>query len=110
MIEMLIYVKLHLWPVAAHYPGMESWLIMENWGKPVDCDEFVRMDIRYQHTFAHRSPNRDYIPMYLDLQDKEANVLKQEFFQIVVLIKEGEKTQLLNRVLWQWWWWKLTSL
>uniref|UniRef100_A0A8C2J6A9 FRAS1 related extracellular matrix 2b n=1 Tax=Cyprinus carpio TaxID=7962 RepID=A0A8C2J6A9_CYPCA len=60
-------------------------------GKPVDCDEFVRMDIRYQHTFAHRSPNRDYIPMYLELQDKEANVLKQEFFQIVVLIKEGEE-------------------
>uniref|UniRef100_A0A9J7ZAP1 FRAS1 related extracellular matrix 2b n=1 Tax=Cyprinus carpio carpio TaxID=630221 RepID=A0A9J7ZAP1_CYPCA len=60
-------------------------------GKPVDCDEFVRMDIRYQHTFAHRSPNRDYIPMYLELQDKEANVLKQEFFQIVVIIKEGEE-------------------
>ncbi len=57
----------------------------------MDCDEFVRMDIRYQHTFAHRSPNRDYIPMYLELQDKEANVLKQEFFQIVVLIKEGEE-------------------
>ncbi|XP_051535522.1 FRAS1-related extracellular matrix protein 2-like [Myxocyprinus asiaticus] len=59
--------------------------------KPLDCDEFVRMNIRYQHTFAHRSPNRDYIPMNLELQDKEANVIKQEFFQIVVLIKEGEE-------------------
>ncbi|XP_056612259.1 FRAS1-related extracellular matrix protein 2b [Triplophysa dalaica] len=60
-------------------------------GKPVDCDEFVTMNVRYQHTFAHRSPNRDYIPMYLELQDKEANVLKQEFFQVVVIIKEGEE-------------------
>lgn len=60
-------------------------------GKMIDCDEFVRLNIRYLHTFAHRSPNRDYIPMYVELQDKEGNVVKQEFFQIMVRIKEGEE-------------------
>ncbi|KAK3560411.1 hypothetical protein QTP86_008468 [Hemibagrus guttatus] len=50
-----------------------------------------RLNIRYRHTFTQRSPNRDYIPMYVELQDKESNVMKQEFFQIMVRIKEGEE-------------------
>ncbi|XP_029923159.1 FRAS1-related extracellular matrix protein 2b [Myripristis murdjan] len=60
-------------------------------GKMVDCDEFITKNIRYQHTFAVKSPNRDYIPMLVELQDKEGNLLKQEFFQILVRIKEGEE-------------------
>uniref|UniRef100_UPI003AAE9547 FRAS1-related extracellular matrix protein 2b n=1 Tax=Centroberyx gerrardi TaxID=166262 RepID=UPI003AAE9547 len=60
-------------------------------GKMVDCDEFITMNIRYQHTFALKSPNRDYIPMLVELQDKEGNLLKQEFFQILVRIREGEE-------------------
>ncbi|KAM4590462.1 FRAS1-related extracellular matrix protein 2b [Fundulus diaphanus] len=56
----------------------------------VDCDEFVGMNIRYRHTFASKSPNRDYIPMLVELYDKEGNVLKREFFQILVRIKDGE--------------------
>uniref|UniRef100_A0A8C9QQD6 FRAS1 related extracellular matrix 2 n=1 Tax=Scleropages formosus TaxID=113540 RepID=A0A8C9QQD6_SCLFO len=59
-------------------------------GKAVDCDEFVELDICYQHTFTERSPNRDYIPMVVELQDREGNQLKEEFFQIMVRIKEGE--------------------
>uniref|UniRef100_A0A6Q2XCM4 Calx-beta domain-containing protein n=1 Tax=Esox lucius TaxID=8010 RepID=A0A6Q2XCM4_ESOLU len=62
-----------------------------NLGKMVDCDEFIKMNIRYQHTFTHKSPNRDYIPMIVELQDKEGNLLKQEFFQILVRIKVGEE-------------------
>ncbi|KAG7259841.1 hypothetical protein CRUP_029067 [Coryphaenoides rupestris] len=61
-----------------------------NLGTMFDCDEFVTMNVRYQHTFALKSPNRDYIPMFVELQDKEGNLLKQEFFQILVRIKEGE--------------------
>ncbi|XP_034024301.1 FRAS1-related extracellular matrix protein 2-like isoform X1 [Thalassophryne amazonica] len=57
----------------------------------VDCEEFLQMNIRYQHTFALKSPNRDYIPMLVELHDKEGNLLKQEFFQILVRIKEGEE-------------------
>ncbi|XP_028818661.1 FRAS1-related extracellular matrix protein 2b [Denticeps clupeoides] len=60
-------------------------------GKAVDCDEFLGLNVRYRHTFQRRSPNRDYIPMFVELQDKEGNVLKQEFFQIMVRIKEGEE-------------------
>ncbi|KAI4880261.1 hypothetical protein NFI96_006800 [Prochilodus magdalenae] len=59
-------------------------------GKMIDCDDFVRLNVRYRHTFAQRSPNRDYVPMYVELQDKEGNIIKQEFFQIMVRIKEGE--------------------
>uniref|UniRef100_A0A8D3E1N1 FRAS1 related extracellular matrix 2b n=1 Tax=Scophthalmus maximus TaxID=52904 RepID=A0A8D3E1N1_SCOMX len=58
-------------------------------GTMVDCDDFIKMNIRYQHTFALKSPNRDYIPMLVELHDKEGNLLKQEFFQILVRIKEG---------------------
>ncbi|XP_034459776.1 FRAS1-related extracellular matrix protein 2b [Hippoglossus hippoglossus] len=60
-------------------------------GAMVDCDEFIQMNIRYQHTFALKSPNRDYIPMLVELHDKEGNLLKQEFFQIMVRIREGEE-------------------
>lgn len=60
-------------------------------GTMVDCDEFIKMNIRYQHTFALKSPSRDYIPMLVELHDKEGNLLKQEFFQILVRIKEGEE-------------------
>lgn len=59
-------------------------------GTMVDCDDFINMNVRYQHTFALKSPNRDYIPMLLELYDKEGNLLKQEFFQILVRIKEGQ--------------------
>ncbi|KAM6987808.1 FRAS1-related extracellular matrix protein 2b [Tautogolabrus adspersus] len=60
-------------------------------GTMVDCDEFIKMNIRYQHTFALKSPNRDYLPMLVELSDKEGNLLKQEFFQILVRIKGGEE-------------------
>ncbi|RXM95235.1 FRAS1-related extracellular matrix protein 2 [Acipenser ruthenus] len=60
-------------------------------GKMVDCDEFVKLDARYQHTSVIRSPNRDYIPMVVELQDKEGNLLKQEYFQMMVRIREGEE-------------------
>lgn len=57
----------------------------------MDCDEFIKINVRYQHTFPVKSPNRDYIPMLVELHDKEGNMLKQEFFQILVRIREGEE-------------------
>lgn len=60
-------------------------------GTMLDCDEFIKLNIRYQHTFALKSPNRDYVPMLVELHDKEGNLLKQEFFQILVRIKDGEE-------------------
>ncbi|KAG7461729.1 hypothetical protein MATL_G00194240 [Megalops atlanticus] len=58
-------------------------------GQMVDCDAFVKMGIRYKHTSSTDSPNRDYIPMLVELLDKEGNTVRQEHFQIMVRIKEG---------------------
>lgn len=59
--------------------------------KMMDCDEFTQADIRYEHTFHHKSPNRDYVPMVVELHDKEGNLVKQEYFHLMIRIKEGEE-------------------
>uniref|UniRef100_A0AAR2LKM0 Calx-beta domain-containing protein n=1 Tax=Pygocentrus nattereri TaxID=42514 RepID=A0AAR2LKM0_PYGNA len=58
-------------------------------GQMIDCDEFVKKGIRYIHTATTKSPNRDYIPMLVEVQDNEGNTIQQEHFQIMVRIKEG---------------------
>ncbi|XP_042355341.1 FRAS1-related extracellular matrix protein 2a [Plectropomus leopardus] len=59
--------------------------------KMMDCDEFTQADIRYEHTFDRKSPNRDYVPMVVELHDKEGNLVKQEYFHLMIRIKEGEE-------------------
>lgn len=59
--------------------------------KMMDCDDFTQADIRYEHTFERRSPNRDYVPMVVELHDKEGNLLKQEYFHLMIRIKEGDE-------------------
>lgn len=59
--------------------------------KMMDCDDFTQADIRYEHTFERRSPNRDYVPMVVELHDREGNLLKQEYFHLMVRIKEGDE-------------------
>ncbi|XP_052422928.1 FRAS1-related extracellular matrix protein 2a isoform X2 [Carassius gibelio] len=59
--------------------------------KMMDCDLFLKSDIRYEHTSTHKSPNKDYIPMVVELRSKENNLLKQEFFHVMIRIKEGEE-------------------
>ncbi|XP_061888272.1 FRAS1-related extracellular matrix protein 3 [Entelurus aequoreus] len=58
-------------------------------GQMVDCDEFVKRGIRYKHVAKTNSPNRDYIPMMVELQDNEGNTIMQEHFQMMVRIREG---------------------
>ncbi|XP_041946990.1 FRAS1-related extracellular matrix protein 2a [Alosa sapidissima] len=60
-------------------------------GKMMDCDEFLKSDIHYQHTFSNTSPNRDYIPMVVELYNNEGNLLKQEFFHVMVRIQPGKE-------------------
>ncbi|KAL7847343.1 hypothetical protein SRHO_G00223230 [Serrasalmus rhombeus] len=57
----------------------------------MDCDAFLRAGIRYVHTSADKSPDRDYVPMVVELRNKENNVLKQERFHVMVRIKGGQK-------------------
>ncbi|XP_068600398.1 FRAS1-related extracellular matrix protein 2-like [Brachionichthys hirsutus] len=57
----------------------------------MDCDEFTQAAVRYEHTFDLKSPNRDCVPMVAELHDKESNLLKREYFHLMVRIKEGEE-------------------
>ncbi|TSX58287.1 FRAS1-related extracellular matrix protein 2 [Bagarius yarrelli] len=57
--------------------------------KMMDCDAFLIGGIRYKHTSILKSPNRDYVPMVVELRNKENNLLKQEFFHIMIRIREG---------------------
>lgn len=57
----------------------------------MDCDEFTQADIRYEHSSDRKSPNRDYVPMIVELHDMEGNLLKQEYFHLMIRIKEGEE-------------------
>lgn len=60
----------------------------------MDCGQFLQQGVRYQHTATSQSPNKDFIPMLVELHDKVGNLLKQEHFHILVRIKEGlENTQ-----------------
>ncbi|KAK6168396.1 hypothetical protein SNE40_020939 [Patella caerulea] len=56
----------------------------------VDCDDFLNMGIRYQHTWDKTSPDRDYIPMVVEVFDSDGSITKQEYFQIMARISGGE--------------------
>ncbi|XP_035282659.1 FRAS1-related extracellular matrix protein 3 [Anguilla anguilla] len=58
-------------------------------GLTMSCDDFLKVGVRYKHTSTTESPNRDYIPMLVELLDKEGHAVQQEHFQIMVRIKEG---------------------
>ncbi|XP_072514172.1 FRAS1-related extracellular matrix protein 2a [Salminus brasiliensis] len=57
----------------------------------MDCDAFLRAGIRYKHTSTHKSPDKDFIPMVVELRNEENNLLKQEHFHVMIRIKEGLK-------------------
>ncbi|XP_068134549.1 FRAS1-related extracellular matrix protein 3 [Hyperolius riggenbachi] len=54
----------------------------------LDCHRFTSSGFRYQHTAPHNSPNRDYIPMLVELTSG-SDPPKQEHFHLTVRIKEG---------------------
>ncbi|KAM4706610.1 FRAS1-related extracellular matrix protein 3 [Discoglossus pictus] len=54
----------------------------------VDCHTFTSSGFRYQHTAPHNSPNRDYVPILVELTDASGTT-SQENFHLTVRIKEG---------------------
>ncbi|ESO98009.1 hypothetical protein LOTGIDRAFT_174474 [Lottia gigantea] len=56
----------------------------------VDCDEFLNLGIRYQHTWDKTSPDRDFIPMVVEVFDSDGTIIKQEYFQVTARIRGGK--------------------
>ncbi|XP_021508034.1 FRAS1-related extracellular matrix protein 2 [Meriones unguiculatus] len=78
-----------------HYPqvqrearegGIPETLLM-------DCRAFQELGVRYRHTASSHSPNRDWLPMVVELHPRGAPVgspaLKREHFQVLVRIRGG---------------------
>ncbi|XP_003799755.1 FRAS1-related extracellular matrix protein 2 [Otolemur garnettii] len=59
----------------------------------MDCKAFQELGVRYHHTASSRSPNRDWVPMVVELRSRGAPVgspaLKREHFQVLVRIRGG---------------------
>lgn len=56
------------------------------------CSEFLAADIRYEHTKGEQSPNRDYIPMTVEIHRQTGEYVK-EHFQVAVRILGARKNQ-----------------
>ncbi|KAB0372828.1 hypothetical protein FD755_015581 [Muntiacus reevesi] len=59
----------------------------------MDCKAFQELGVRYRHTAPSRSPNRDWVPMVVELRSRGSPVgspaLKREHFQVLVRIRGG---------------------
>ncbi|XP_039361396.1 FRAS1-related extracellular matrix protein 2 [Mauremys reevesii] len=69
-------------PSAAGAPSPSVW-----W----ECEEFLRLGLRYRHAAAGRSPNRDALPLVVELREAAGAgaLLKREHFQVLVRIRAG---------------------
>ncbi|XP_076467569.1 extracellular matrix protein 3-like [Babylonia areolata] len=59
----------------------------------VDCDLFLTLGVGYRHSADTNSPNRDYLPLVVEILDQAGNMLKQEYFQTMVRIQEGKQNE-----------------
>ncbi|XP_033743920.1 LOW QUALITY PROTEIN: extracellular matrix protein 3-like [Pecten maximus] len=52
----------------------------------IECDRFLQMGIKYRYSNKNNSPNKDYIPMVVELLDEDGAIMKQEYFHKVVMV------------------------
>lgn len=57
----------------------------------IDCYEFLNLGVRYKHHAQSNAPNKDFIPMTVQIFSKTGNLFKQEYFQIKVDILSGHE-------------------
>ncbi|XP_066093052.1 FRAS1-related extracellular matrix protein 2 [Saccopteryx bilineata] len=78
-----------------HYPQVPGPASEGGTQEPLlmDCRAFQELGVRYRHTAPSRSPNRDWVPMVVELHSRGSPVgsspLKQEHFQVLVRIRGG---------------------
>ncbi|XP_044286604.1 FRAS1-related extracellular matrix protein 3 [Varanus komodoensis] len=86
-----------------HPPGSGNHLpaygrLVDSHGRPVppgysnECSRFLDDGIRYEHTASTPSPNRDYIPMRVEVLTEDGSPeshSEQEYFQVMVRIRQG---------------------
>jgi hypothetical protein len=64
----------------------------DSFARPLFCADFVTADIRYEHTKGRQSPNRDYIPMAVEIHRQTGEFVK-EYFQVAVRILGAKKNE-----------------
>lgn len=80
-------------------PRYGELLNTETNGFMQDCQEFLNAGVRYQHT-RPPSPDRDNIPVLVELKDKDTKALiKKEYFQVLVRIRNAQSNQSPSRSL-----------
>lgn len=78
-----------------HYPQVQGGAGDRGTSKTLlmDCKAFQELGVRYRHTAPSRSPNRDWLPMVVELHSRGAPegspALKREHFQVLVRIRGG---------------------
>ncbi|CAK6442941.1 unnamed protein product [Pipistrellus nathusii] len=78
-----------------HYPPVPGLASEGDTQEPLlmDCTAFQELGVCYRHTASSHSPNRDWVPMVVELHRRGAPVgspaLKREHFQVLVRIRGG---------------------
>lgn len=79
-----------------NYPQVPPGQVLEGVSREpllMNCQAFLELGVRYRHTAHSRSPNRDWVPMVVELRARGAPVdspaLKREHFQVLVRIRGG---------------------
>ena len=76
-------------PRTAGLPRYGRLLNDPSQGSAMSCMEFLNAGVRYQHTSTTNSPNRDHIPMVVELLDVDGNLVNQEYFQVMIKLKSN---------------------
>ncbi|XP_053399449.1 FRAS1-related extracellular matrix protein 2-like isoform X2 [Mercenaria mercenaria] len=57
----------------------------------IDCEDFLKLGVRYKHHAHVSAPNIDFIPMTVQILSPNGDLLKQEYFQVKVEILSGQE-------------------